>query len=49
MSAEFIGFPGNCNGSPSGKIEKNHPQHFDEFCAIFVCCKILAKRDSERI
>jgi hypothetical protein len=31
------------------KIEKNHPQHFDEFFAIFVCCKILAKRDSERI
>ena len=37
MSAEFLGFPGNCNGSPAGKIEKNsknHPQHFDEFFAF---------------
>ena len=46
MSAEFLGFPGNCNGSPAGKIEKNsknHPQHFDE------CSKILAKCNGEKI
>ena len=37
MLAEFLGFPGNCNGSPAGKIEKNsknHPQHLDKFFAF---------------
>jgi hypothetical protein len=37
MSAEFLGFPGNCNGSTAGKTEKlnkNRLQHFDEFFAF---------------